>query len=241
MGELHLDIIVDRMKREFKVDVNLGNPQVSYKETITSEAEGTGQYIRQVAGKNQYGHCVVKVEPLARGGGVVFKNQVPETRIPKEFLFPIEAGVRESLETGALAGFQAVDVKVTLIGGSHSEEDSNELAFKIAASMALKDATRQAHPILLEPISKLEVLTPEEFMGAVIGDLNGRRGKVLNMTAKGKTQILNVEVPLAAMFGYATDIRSLTQGRASFSMEPSHYAALPPKNQDEVLVKLGRK
>jgi len=240
MGELHLDILVERMRREFKVEVNLGSPQVSYKETITSAAEGVGQYIRQVSGKNQYGHCVIKVEPLDRGRGIVFSNQVPESKIPKEFIYPIEQGVKESLETGTLAGFQAVDVKVTLIGGSHHEEESNEVAFKIAASMAAKDAMRQGHPVLLEPISKLEVLTPEEFMGAVIGDLNGRRGKVLNMTAKGKTQILSVEVPLAQMFGYATDLRSLTQGRASFSMEPSHYAQLPPKNQDEVLIRLGR-
>ncbi len=241
MGELHLDIIVERMKREFKVEVNLGSPQVSYKETVTGEGQGESHYSRQVAGKGQYGHVVLKVEPLERGRGIVFKNQVSETKIPKEYISPIEQGVRESMETGYLSGFQTVDVKVTLVGGSHHEQDSNEIAFKIAATMALKDATRQAQGILLEPISKMEVLTPEEFMGAVIGDLNGRRGKVLNMTARGKTQVLHVEVPLAQMFGYATDLRSLTQGRASFTMEPSHYAPLPPKNQDEVLIRLGRK
>ncbi|MGE3973440.1 MAG: elongation factor G [Bdellovibrionales bacterium] len=241
MGELHLDIIVDRLKREFKVETNLGSPQVAYKETITTTAEGEGKYIRQIAGRGQYGHVVLKIAPLERGKGFTFVNKVKEEKISADFIKPIEQGIREALENGVLSGFQTVDVGVTLVDGSSHEVDSNELAFKIAGSMAFRAAAQSAASVLLEPISKLEVLTPEEFMGTVIGDLNGRRGKVLNMTSRGKTQVLNAEVPLSQMFGYATQLRSITQGRATFSMEPSHYAPVLPKVQDEIMVKLGRK
>ncbi len=241
MGELHLDVIVDRLRREFKIDTNLGSPQVAYKETLSESAEAEGKCIRQIAGRGQYGHVVLKLSPLERGKGFTFENKVKPEKIPPEFIKPIEQGVREALENGVLAGFQTVDVHATLANGSFHEVDSNELAFKIAGSMAARAAALEASPSLLEPISKLEILTPEEFMGSVIGDLNGRRGKVLNLTARGKAQVLNAEVPLSQMFGYATQLRSLTQGRATFSMEPSHYAPLAPKNQDEVLVKLGRK
>ncbi|HEX4925684.1 MAG TPA: elongation factor G [Bdellovibrionales bacterium] len=241
MGELHLDIIVDRLKREFKVEVNLGSPQVSYKETITQRATAENRYERQIGGKNVFGHCVLEVEPKDRGTGFEFVNRLKKDQIPAAFIGPIEQGAREAMETGALAGYQMVDVKVTLVNATFHETDSNELAFKISASMAFRQAAQQAQPILLEPISKLEVLTPEEFMGTVIGDLNGRRGKVSNMTARGKTQIVHAEVPLASMFGYATQLRSITQGRATFTMSPSHYAPVPPKQQDEILVRLGRK
>jgi len=241
MGELHLEIIVERLRREFKIDTNLGSPQVSYKETITQEAEAEGHYVRQVGGKGQHGHCLIRVAPLSQGSGFIFENKVKPEIIPTEFIKPVEQGIREAMETGVLGGFQTVDLKATLFGGSFHEVDSSELAFKIAGSLAFRTAAGQAGPTLLEPISRLEVLAPEEFTGSVIGDLNGRRGKVQNMTARGKTQVLTVEVPLSTMFGYATALRSLTQGRATFTMEPSHYAVVPPKIEDEVLVRLGRR
>jgi elongation factor G len=241
MGELHLDIIVDRLKREFKVEVNLGSPQVSYKETISQSSEAESRYERQIGGKNVFGHCVLLIEPMERSSGFKFENKLKKDRIPSEFIPAIEQGIKESIENGPLAGFQVMDVKVTLVDATFHETDSNEVAFKIAASMAFRAAAQKAAPLLLEPISRLEVLTPEESMGAVIGDLNSRRGKVLNMTSRGKTQIIHAEVPLGTMFGYATDLRSVTQGRATFTMTPSHYAPVPPKLQDEILVKLGRK
>ncbi len=240
MGELHLDIIVDRLLREHKVQVNKGAQQVSYREAITKKAEGEGKFIRQTGGHGLYGHCYVKVEPQERGKGFEFKNAIKEGVIPKEFFAPIQQGITEALENGVLAGYPTIDVKVILQGGSYHDVDSNEVAFKVAGSMALKDALAKAKPELLEPISKLEIITPEEFMGSVIGDLNSRRGKVHSMAPKGNVQLLKAEAPLATLFGYATDLRSLTQGRATFSMEPSHYASVPPKIQTEILTKLGR-
>lgn len=240
MGELHLEIIVDRLNREHKVQVNKGNPQVSYREAISQTAEGEGKFIRQSGGHGQYGHVFLKVEPLERGKGFEFKSAIKEGVIPKQFIPSIQQGVKESLENGVLAGYPTIDVKVTLLGGSFHDVDSSEIAFKVAGSMGLKDALQKAHPQLLEPISRLEITTPEGFMGNVVGDLNGRRGKVHNMTPRGNIQVISAEAPLAQLFGYATDIRSLTQGRATFSMEPSHYAPVPPKIQTEILTRLGR-
>lgn len=240
MGELHLEIIIDRLKREHKVNVNKGQPQVSYREAITQPAQAEGKFIRQSGGQGQYGHVVIKIQPLEAGKGFQFKNEIKAGKIPAEFIPAAEQGIKEAMENGVLAGFQMLDIKVTLVDGSFHETDSSEIAFKIAGSIAFKEASKQAAPILLEPISKLEIITPEEFMGAIIGDLNARRGKVHKMDPRGNAQIIRAEAPLATLFGYATDIRSLTQGRATFSMEPSHYAPVPPKVQDEILTRMGR-
>ncbi len=240
MGELHLEIIIDRLNREHKVQVNKGSPQVSYREAIGQKAEGEGKFIRQSGGHGQYGHVILRVEPLERGKGFEFKSAIKEGVIPKQFIPSVQQGVKESLENGVLAGYPTVDVRVTLVGGSFHDVDSSEIAFKVAGSMGLKDALQKAKPELLEPISKLEITTPESFMGSVVGDLNSRRGKVHNIMPRGNVQIINAEAPLAGLFGYATDIRSLTQGRATFSMEPSHYSPVPPKIQVEILTRLGR-
>ena len=240
MGELHLEIIVDRLKREHKVNVNQGKPQVSYREAITKAATAEGKFIRQSGGHGQYGDCTIKIEPLDQGKGFVFKNDIKQGTIPAEFIPAIEQGVRESMENGVLAGYQVNDVKVTLLHGSFHEVDSSEVAFKIAGSMAFKEAARNAGPQLLEPISRLEIITPEEFMGSIIGDLNSRRGKVHRMDPRGNAQVIKAEAPLATLFGYATDIRSMSQGRATFTLEPSHYAPVPPKIQEEILTRLGR-
>ena len=240
MGELHLEIIVDRLKREHKVNVNQGKPQVSYREAITKSAVAEGKFIRQSGGQGQYGHCEIRIEPLEQGKGFVFKNEIKQGVIPPEFIPAIEQGVRESMENGVLAGYQVNDVKVTLLSGSFHEVDSSEVAFKIAGSMAFKEAARNAGPQLLEPISRLEIITPEEFMGSIIGDLNSRRGKVHRMDPRGNAQVIKAEAPLATLFGYATDIRSMSQGRATFTLEPSHYAPVPPKTQEEILTRLGR-
>lgn len=240
MGELHLEIIVDRLKREHKVNVNQGKPQVSYREAITKAATGEGKFIRQSGGHGQYGDCTIRIEPLEQGKGFIFKNEIKQGQIPAEFIPAIEQGVRESMENGVLAGYQVNDVKVTLLSGSFHEVDSSEVAFKIAGSMAFKEAAKNAGPLLLEPISRLEIITPEEFMGAIIGDLNARRGKVHRMDPRGNAQVIKAEAPLATLFGYATDIRSMSQGRATFTLEPSHYAPVPPKVQEEILTRLGR-
>lgn len=240
MGELHLEIIVDRLKREFKVNVNQGKPQVSYREAITHAATAEGKFIRQSGGHGQYGDCTIKIEPLEQGKGFIFKNEIKQGAIPGEFIPAIEQGVRESMENGVLAGYQVNDVKVTLLSGSYHEVDSSEVAFKIAGSMAFKEAAKLAGPQLLEPISRLEIITPEEFMGAIIGDLNSRRGKVHRMDPRGNAQVIKAEAPLATLFGYATDIRSMSQGRATFTLEPSHYAPVPLKTQEEILIRLGR-
>jgi elongation factor G len=232
MGELHLDVLVDRMVREFRVAANVGKPQVSYRETIRRPADGNGRFVRQTGGKGQYGHAVIKIEPREKGAGYEFVDKIVGGSIPREYIKPIDAGIREALETGIFAGFPAVDIKVTLVDGSYHEVDSSEMAFKIAGSMAVKDAFEKADPTILEPIMRVEVIMPEEFMGDVIGDLNSRRGHIEGMETRGtgeghRTQVVRAFVPLALMFGYATDLRSMTQGRATYSMEFSHYAEVP--------------
>jgi elongation factor G len=237
MGELHLEIIVDRLMREFKVDANVGKPQVAYRETITKSVKSEGKFIRQSGGKGQYGHCWLQIEPNEAGKGYEFINKVVGGAIPKEFIPSIDKGVREACENGVMAGYPMVDVKVTVFDGSFHDVDSSEVAFKIAGSIGFKEGCRNANPTLLEPIMKVEVLTPEEFMGSVIGDLNSRRGKILNMTARHSTQVITAEVPLAQMFGYSTDLRSATQGRASYSMEFHHYLPVPTNVANEIISK----
>ena len=227
MGELHLDIIVDRMKREFSVGANVGAPQVAYKETIKKYAEGEGKYIRQSGGRGQYGHCLLKVEPKNRSEGYEWVNAVTGGAIPREFINPIEKGVKEAMENGVLAGFPLVDMKITVYDGSFHDVDSSEMAFKIAGSMALQHAVKAADLVLLEPVMKVEVTTPSEFMGDVIGDLSSRRAQILGSDQRGTATIIQSNVPLAEMQGYATILRSITQGRASFVMIPSHYDEVP--------------
>jgi elongation factor G len=227
MGELHLDIIVDRMKREFKVEANVGNPQVAYKETIKMTAEAEGKYIKQSGGRGQYGHCLLRVEPLERGKGYEFEDEIKGGVIPKEYLPAIEKGVKEGVVRGIQAGYPVVDIKIACYDGSYHEVDSSEAAFKMAGSMAFQSACKKANPIILEPIMKVEVLTPEQYMGDAIGDLNSKRGQILEMTERGQMKVVKAMVPLASMFGYVTTLRSLTQGRASSTMEFDHYAEVP--------------
>ncbi|MDP2790092.1 MAG: elongation factor G [bacterium] len=227
MGELHLDIIVDRMKREFKVEANVGKPQVAYKESITTTAEAEGKYIRQTGGRGQYGHCWVKVEPNEKGKGYEFVDDVKGGSIPREYITPINKGIAEALDRGIIAGYPMIDVKATVFEGSYHEVDSSEMAFKIAGSMAVQAACKKAKPVLLEPIMKVEAVTPETFMGDVIGDLNSKRAQIKEMRDRGQMRVINADVPLAEMFGYATALRSMSQGRASYSMEFSHYAEIP--------------
>ncbi len=238
MGELHLEIIVDRMLREFKVEANVGMPQVAYKETITRKAESEGKYIRQTGGRGQYGHVCLKLEPQETGKGFEFVNNIVGGVIPKEYISAVEKGVVEAAETGVMAGYPIMDVKVTLFDGSYHDVDSSEMAFKIAGSMGFKDAVKKAEPILLEPVMSVEVVTPEQFMGDVIGDINSKRGKILSMEARGSAQVRSSQVPLANMFGYATDIRSLTQGRATFTMQFLHYKEVPSSISEEVVAKV---
>ena len=227
MGELHLEIIVDRMLREFKVEASVGKPQVAYRETITRKARTEGKYIRQTGGRGQYGHVVIEIEPGEKGKSFEFVNKTVGGSIPKEYINPVENGMREASESGPMAGFPVVDVKVTLVDGSYHDVDSSEMAFKIAGSMAFKDAVKSAGPILLEPIMSVEVVVPEQFMGDVIGDLNSRRGKIQGMESRGGFQVVGANVPLANMFGYSTDLRSKTQGRASYTMQFSNYEQVP--------------
>lgn len=227
MGELHLDIIVDRMKREFNVQANVGAPQVAYRETITKTVQQETKFVRQSGGRGQYGHVLLRLEPQEKGKGFEFVNEITQGRIPKEYIPAIEKGCREALDSGALAGFTLVDLKVAVYDGSFHEVDSSEMAFKIAASMALKDGAKKANPIILEPIMKVEVVAPEQNLGDIIGDLSSRRGQVGEMGVRGNVRFVRAEVPLSEMFGYATNVRSLSQGRASFTMEPSHYAEVP--------------
>ncbi len=227
MGELHLEIIVDRLRREFNVEVNTGKPQVAYRESVRKTVEKEGKYIRQSGGRGQYGHVFIKMEPLGRGAGVEFENKIVGGAIPREYIPAVEKGIREAAETGVLAGYPVVDVKVTLFDGSFHEVDSSEIAFKIAASEAFKEAQRTADPYLLEPIMKVEVITPEEFMGDIIGNLSSKRGQIEGTEMRGNARVISAKVPLSEMFGYATDLRGMTQGRASFTMEPSHYAEVP--------------
>ena len=227
VGELQLEILVDRMKREFKVDANVGQPQVAYRETIKSNAQGEGKYIRQTGGRGQYGHCLIRIAPKDRGTGFEFKNEVRGGNIPAEFIPAIGKGVKEATENGILAGYPLVDLEVTVYDGSFHEVDSSEMAFKIAGSIALQDAVKRANPILIEPIMKVEVTTPEEFMGDVIGDLSSKRAQIQETKTRGKARIVNALVPLAEMGKYATILRSMTQGRASYYMEASHYEEVP--------------
>jgi len=237
MGELHLDVIVDRMVREFKVAANVGKPQVSYRETIRRSAEGNGLFKRQTGGKGQYGHVVLTAEPNEPGAGYEFVDKIVGGAIPREYMRAINNGIAEALNTGIYAGYPMIDVKVTVHDGSYHEVDSSEMAFKIAASMGIKDAVEKASPVVLEPLMRVEVTMPEQFMGDVIGDLNSRRGQVEGMDSRGSTQVVRAFVPLAQMFGYATDLRSMTQGRASYSMELSHYAEVPGNLAQELVAK----
>jgi len=239
MGELHLEIIVDRMKREFKVEGNIGQPQVSYKETISGSAEAEGKFVRQNAGKGQYGHCVIRLNQLPRGSGYKFINELQAGVIPKEFIPAIDKGISESMLGGIVAGYPVVDLQATLVGGSFHDTDSTEIAYKIAASMAFKEAAQKANPIFLEPVMSAEVVCPDEYMGNVIGDLNGRRGKIISMSVRHGMQVIKAEVPLATMFGYSTALRSSSQGRASYSMELSRYEPVPSHIAEEIKVKLG--
>jgi elongation factor G len=235
MGELHLEIIVDRMKREFGVEANVGRPQVAYKETVTAEAEAEGKYIRQSGGRGQYGHVWLRVRPLSRGGGFEFVDAIKGGIIPQEFIPAVEKGVKEAMDKGVLAGYPVVDVETTVYDGSYHEVDSSEAAFKIAASIAFQEAARRAKPVILEPIMKIQVLTPPDFLGEVTGDLNSRRGKIEALSDRANIKVIDASVPLAEMFGYATSLRSMTQGRGSFTMEFSRYEPVP-KNIEALIV-----
>ena len=235
MGELHLEIIVDRLLREFKVEANVGNPQVSYRETIRKPAHVNHKYVRQSGGKGQYGHVVLDIEPLEAGAGYVFENKIVGGAIPKEYIPAVDAGIQGAMQTGVLAGYPVVDVKCTLVDGSYHEVDSSEMAFKIAGSMAFKEGCRQGNPVIMEPIMKVVVNVPEEYMGDVMGDLNSRRGQIQGMEARTGAQEITANVPLSEMFGYATELRSRTQGRGQYSMEPSHFEELPKSIADKII------
>ena len=237
MGELHLEVLVDRMRREYKVEANQGKPQVAYRESISLPADVDSRFVRQTGGKGQYGHVKLRLEPMDRGGGFQFVNAIVGGSVPREYIGPVEQGIKEAMATGVVAGFPVVDLKVTLYDGSYHEVDSSEMAFKIAASMGLKDGVRKGRPLLLEPVMKVEVTTPEDFLGTVLGDLNSRRGHVEGMEARGNAQVVRGFVPLASMFGYATDLRSATQGRATSSMEFAYYQPLPDALAQEIIAK----
>jgi elongation factor G len=240
MGELHLEILVDRLFREHKVQANVGKPQVTYRETIRRKTRAEGRVERQIGGENQFGHAVIELEPTATGTGFKFINKISLDKLPKQFIGPIEQGIREAMENGVLAGYQMMDFTATLADAIFNPETASEMAYKIAAANAFREAARNADPVLLEPVFSVEVATPDEFMGNVIGDLNSRRGKVHSMSARGQTQVVDAEVPLVTMFGYATDLRSLTQGRGTFVMSFKQYAAVPPKVSQEILTRMGR-
>jgi elongation factor G len=227
MGELHLDIIVDRMRREFSVDANVGKPQVAYRETVRKRVEQEGKFVRQSGGRGQYGHVYLRIEPLEAGAGYTFENAVVGGVVPKEYIGAVDKGVREQMLNGVIAGYPVVDCKVTLYDGSYHDVDSSEIAFKIAGSMAFRDGARKAKPVLLEPMMKVEVVTPEDYMGDVNGDLNRRRGVLQGLEDAPAGKIVRAEVPLAEMFGYATQLRSMSQGRATYTMEFAHYAEVP--------------
>jgi elongation factor G len=238
MGELHLEIIVDRMQREFKVDANIGRPQVAYRETIRKRVEKVeGKFIRQSGGKGQYGHVVINIEPAKQGEGFIFEDKIVGGVIPREFIKPAEQGMREALEGGVLAGYPMVDVKAELVYGSYHDVDSSEMAFKIAGSMAIKEAARRAGAIILEPIMKVEVVSPDQYMGDVLGDLSSRRGRIGGMNQRGEAQVIDAQVPLSEMFGYSTKLRSMTQGRAVYSMEFAHYEEVPKSKAEEIISK----
>ncbi len=239
MGELHLEILVDRLLREFKVGANVGRPQVAYKEAITSKAQAEGKFVRQSGGRGQYGHVVIEIEPGEPGKGLEFVNKIVGGTIPREYINPVAEGVREAMTNGVIAGYPVIDVKVTLLDGSYHEVDSSEMAFKIAGAMAFKNAARKANPVLMEPIMDLEVVVPEDYLGDVMGDLNGRRGKIKGIMPRKDAQVVSAAVPLSEMFGYATTLRSLTQGRAIFTMRFSHYEVAPQSVAEKVLEKVG--
>ncbi|HZM92486.1 MAG TPA: elongation factor G [Vicinamibacterales bacterium] len=238
MGELHLEIIVDRLKREFSVDASVGKPQVAYKETLTRPADGDGRYIRQTGGRGQYGHAKIHLHPAEPGTGYVFENKIVGGTIPKEFIKPIDEGIKEALTRGILAGYPVDDVKIELYDGSFHDVDSSEMAFKIAGSMAFQDAAKKAKPVLLEPVMRVEVVVPKDYMGDVMGDLASRRGRIQSQEDRGGTQIINARVPLSEMFGYATDLRSRTQGRATYSMHFDRYEQAPPNVSEEVVARI---
>jgi len=227
MGELHLDIIRDRLLREFKVEAAVGKPQIAYRETITHPADGVGKFVRQSGGRGQYGHAEIKLEPLEAGKGYEFSNEIVGGVIPKEYIKPAEEGVKEASRNGTIAGFPVVDYKVRLVFGSFHEVDSSEMAFKMAGIFAFRDAMAKAKPVLLEPVMKVEVETPDEFQGDIVGDINRRRGVIQGIETKGMVTKITANVPLEQMFGYSTDVRSLSKGRASYSMEPSHFEPVP--------------
>ena len=237
MGELHLEIIVDRLLREFKVEANVGRPEVAYRETIRTKAEARGRFVRQTGGRGQYGDVEIEIEP-APGKGFVFENKIVGGSVPREYIPAVEKGMREATESGVLAGYPIVDVQVSLLDGSYHEVDSSEMAFKIAGSMAFKEAVKRAKPVLLEPIMQVEVVTPEEYMGAVHGDLAARRGRIASMEARGSSQVIRANVPLATMFGYATDLRSATQGRATYTMQFARYEEVPVSLAEEIMAKV---
>ncbi len=237
MGELHLEILVDRMKREFKVEANVGKPQVAYRETVRKQVEQEGKYIKQSGGRGNYGHVWIILEPNEKGKGFEFIDKIKGGRIPKEYIPSVQKGLLGALDTGVLAGYPVVDVKVTLTDGSYHDVDSNDMAFQIASSMAFKDAAKKANPVLLEPVMRIDIVSPKEYMGDVIGDLNRRRGRIEQVDDKGAIQYIHGLVPLAEMFGYATTVRSLSQGRASYSMEPSHYEEVPRNLTEELVAK----
>lgn len=238
MGELHLEIIVDRLLREFKVEANVGKPQVAYRETIRKAVKSEGKFVRQSGGRGQYGHVWLEIEPLEPGAGFQFENKIVGGVVPREYVGPVEAGVKEAMLTGVLAGFPVVDVKVALVDGSYHEVDSSEMAFKIAASMGFKEGAKKAAPVLLEPIMKVEIVTPEEYMGDIMGDFNSRRGRIEGMEARANTQVIRGHVPLSEMFGYATVIRSISQGRATYVMHFSHYDEVPKNIADTLIEKV---
>jgi elongation factor G len=238
MGELHLEIITDRLLREFKVSANVGKPQVAYKETIRAASQSEGKFVRQTGGRGQYGHVLIEIEPSEPGKGFEFINKIVGGVIPREYIPAVEKGVKEAMDRGILAGYPVINVRVTLYDGSYHEVDSSELAFKIAGSIAVKEAAKKAKPVLLEPIMSVEVVTPEEYMGDVIGDLNSRRGKIQSVERRGNAQVVRVQVPLSQMFGYATDLRSRTQGRATYTMQFSHYEEVPRGVSEEIVAKV---
>jgi elongation factor G len=238
MGELHLEIIVDRLKREFGVEASVGKPQVAYKETLTRPAEGEGRYVKQTGGRGQYGHAKIRITPRQPGEGYLFDNKIVGGSIPREFIKPIDEGIREAMTRGVLAGYPVDDLGVELYDGSFHDVDSSEMAFKIAGSMAFQDAARKAHPVLLEPVMRVEVVVPEDYMGDIMGDLNSRRGRIQSMEARGGTQIVTARVPLSEMFGYATDLRSRTQGRATYSMHFDRYEQAPQNVSEEVVARI---
>jgi len=239
MGELHLEIIVDRLTREFNVDANVGRPQVAYRETVRNKAHKVeGRFVRQTGGRGQYGHVLIDLEPNEPGAGYEFESRIMGGSIPREYIPAVDEGVEEAMNTGVLAGYPMVDLKVTLIDGSYHEVDSSDMAFKIAGSLALKAAAQKARPILLEPMMAVEVVTPGEFMGDVMGDLNSRRGHIDGMEQRGNAQVIGATVPLSTMFGYATDLRSTTQGRATYTMQFKHYAEVPAQIAQEIVAKV---